>query len=93
MKIHDLDKERSLQTHSLDAFLKLYNQNLPITFPRVTIILLEEFRATHSSFFKMSDLWSLDLHRKKVMDWLLPERSNISLIQPTLVLSIVQHKI
>lgn len=70
MKSPDLDRQRSEKSRSLNDFLKLYNENLPITFPRASIALLEDFRDAHTSLFKSSDVWSLDLHRKKVMDWL-----------------------
>ena len=70
MKGPDPDKERSEKPHTLAEFLTLYNENLPLTFPRVSVALLEEFRSEHASFFKSNDAWSLDLHRKKVMDWL-----------------------
>jgi len=70
MKAPDLDKERSEETHSVAEFLKLYNENLPLTFPRASITLLEEFKKTHADFFKSNTEWSLGLHRKRVMDWL-----------------------
>ena len=70
MKGPDLDRERSEQTHSLAEFLKLYNQDLPATFPRASKALLEEFQSTHAEFFKVSQDWSLNIHRKRVMDWL-----------------------
>lgn len=70
MKAPDLDKERSEKPHTLAEFLKLYNENLPLSFPRVSAVQLAEFRSTHLGFFKPYDVWSLDLHRKKVMDWL-----------------------
>jgi hypothetical protein len=55
---------------TLNEFLKWYNQNMPENFPRATISLLNRFREEHSSLFKRGDSWSLDLHRKKIMDWL-----------------------
>lgn len=70
MKMPDLDKERSEKPRSLTDFLKLYNENLPLTFPRASTALLEEFRSTHPDSFKSYDIWSLDQHRKRVMDWL-----------------------
>jgi len=70
MKARDLDKENSEKPRTLAEFLKLYNENLPSFFPRASTELLVEFRSTHQSFFKSYDAWSLDLHRKKVMDWL-----------------------
>lgn len=68
--MRDLDKERSEQPRTLAEFLKLYNENLPLAFPRASLALLEEFREAHASFFKSKGEWSLELHRKKVMDWL-----------------------
>lgn len=55
---------------SLADFLKSYNKNLPVNFPRSSVALLKKFKATHPLFFKHGDLWSLDEHRKKVIDWL-----------------------
>ena len=54
----------------LVEFLKLYNQTIPAIFPRVNAGLLKKYKDEHASFFKADDLWSIDLHRKKVMDWL-----------------------
>jgi hypothetical protein len=70
MRTRDLDRERSEQTRSVSEFLKLYNESLPLTFPRASTALLEEFRGSHEGLFKLRGVWSLDLHRKKVMDWL-----------------------
>lgn len=69
MKLPDLDRLRCETQCTLADFLKLYNQDLPEAFPRASKALLEEFKETHTSFFK-TDEWSLDVHRKKVMDWL-----------------------
>ena len=43
---------------------------MPATFPRATLSLLNSFRETHTTIFKHGDLWSLDQHRKKLMDWI-----------------------
>jgi uncharacterized membrane-anchored protein YhcB (DUF1043 family) len=51
-------------------FLKSYNQNMPSSFPRASASLLNKFREEHQSLFKHGDMWSLDLHRKKVIEWL-----------------------
>ena len=77
MKSPDLDRMRSEKLLSLEEFLKSYNQDLPATFLRATLPLLREFRETYASLFKNTDQWSLDQHRKKVMDWL-PSRTKIS---------------
>lgn len=51
-------------------FLKSYNQNMPPQFPRASTLLLNKFRAEHTTLFKHGDMWSLDLHRKKLIEWL-----------------------
>lgn len=66
----DLDRARSEQTHTQAIFMELYNENLPVSFPRATPELLTEYKSSHSEFFKTSDRWSLNIHRKKIMDWL-----------------------
>jgi hypothetical protein len=39
-------------------------------FPQATTELLQKFKEGHASFFKHGELWSLDEHRKKIVDWL-----------------------
>ena len=51
-------------------FIVYYNKNIPESFPRVSLALLEKFRAAHPSLFNSADKWSIDKHRKKLMDWL-----------------------
>jgi hypothetical protein len=70
MRSPDLDRERSEKLLSLPAFLKSYNEGLPFEFPRASLPLLREFRKGHATLFKHSDSWSLDQHRKVVMNWL-----------------------
>ena len=70
MRTPDLDRARSEKNRSLAEFLTLYNENLPIAFPRASTALLEEFRTAHKGLFARNSQWSLDQHRKKVMDWL-----------------------
>ncbi|HEY0010337.1 MAG TPA: hypothetical protein VGB97_00285 [Candidatus Paceibacterota bacterium] len=70
MKSPDLDRIRSERPLSLPGFLKIYNDDLPTGFPAATIELLREFKKTHRSFFRLDAKWSLDQHRKRVMDWL-----------------------
>ncbi len=55
---------------SLLDFLDSYNKNIPVGFPRASADLLKKFREGHPSFFKHGELWSLDEHRKKIIDWL-----------------------
>jgi len=55
---------------SLGDFLKSYNKNIPQGFPPATTELLQKFKDGHASFFKHGEMWSLDEHRKKIVDWL-----------------------
>ena len=55
---------------SLADFLKSYNQNMPASFPRVSVAMLKKFKDEHPLLFKHGDSWSLDEHRKKIIDWL-----------------------
>ena len=55
---------------SMSEFLGSYNKNMPEGFPRATTSLLKKFQAAHPTLFKRGDMWSLDQHRKKLMDWL-----------------------
>lgn len=77
MRLPDLDKIRSEKSLSFADFMKSYNEGLPSQFPRASLALLREFRKLHSTLFKDGNSWSLDQHRKKVMDWLI-SRTRVS---------------
>ena len=77
MRLPDLDRERSERSLSLPEFLKSYNEGLPSTFPRASLPLLREFKEAHVALFKRGDDWSLDQHRKVVMNWL-PARCKVT---------------
>jgi len=79
MRLPDLDRERSEKSLSLPEFLKSYNEGLPATFPRASLALLREFKENHATLFKRGDAWSLDQHRKVVMNWL-PARCKVATI-------------
>ncbi len=51
-------------------FLQSYNSNIPEAFPHVSLALLKKFKSAHESLFKRGDFWSLDAHRKKMIEWL-----------------------
>ncbi len=70
MQRRDLDRERSERKLTLPVFLETYNEGLPEGFPRASIAFLEKFKAVFPALFKKDGSWSLDQHRKKVMDWL-----------------------
>ncbi|OHA01501.1 MAG: hypothetical protein A3C12_01870 [Candidatus Sungbacteria bacterium RIFCSPHIGHO2_02_FULL_49_20] len=55
---------------SLSDFLESYNKNMPADFPRASVALLNKFKDTHSTLFRHGDLWSVDLHRKRLIDWM-----------------------
>lgn len=63
---------------SLLVFMESYNKTTPASFPRVSAKILKKFQTSHPSFFKHSDEWSIDKHRKKLMDWLfLPNSADL----------------
>ena len=64
------EEQERLEQITLPDFLASYNKNMPLHFPRVTARLLQKFKDGHSALFKHGDLWSLEAHRKKIMDWL-----------------------
>ncbi|HEX8591553.1 MAG TPA: hypothetical protein VF696_02290 [Candidatus Paceibacterota bacterium] len=70
MKLPDLDRLRCERPLTLPKFLNTYNEDLPTGFPPATAELLREFKKTHEPLFKGGSVWSLDQHRKRVMDWL-----------------------
>lgn len=69
-----LGKTPDPKTHeipiSLRDFLDSFNKNMPAEFPQITEEQLLEFKRDHASLFKNGNLWSLDLHRKRIIDWL-----------------------
>ena len=77
MKKYSEEAQISEMQVSLADFLKSYNKNMPESFPRATTALLRKFKAANESLFKNGDMWSLDLHRKKIIDWL-PMNSKLS---------------
>jgi len=70
MKGPDLDRERSERKLSFSQFLATYNEELPSAFPRASAPSLKAFSKSHPELFRNGSTWSLDQHRKRVMDWL-----------------------
>ena len=70
MKGPDLDRQRSELRVTRAEFISAYNDKLPTGFPRVSKEVLEVYRGRYPGQFKEDGLWSLDQHRKRVMDWL-----------------------
>ena len=51
-------------------FLESYNKNMPEGYPHVSLAILEKFKEMHLSLFKANGAWSLDQHRKRMIEWL-----------------------
>lgn len=51
-------------------FLESYNRNMPEGYPRVSSAILKRFKEAHGSLFKGKGEWSLDQHRKRMIEWL-----------------------
>lgn len=58
----------------LSAFRESYNKTIPSHFSPVTVEKLKEFQASCPSLFRSKDEWSIDKHRKRLMDWLAAHR-------------------
>lgn len=55
-------------------FIQYYNQHIPEAFPRVSEKILEQFRSAYPALFNGKDEWTIDKHRKKLVDWLASRR-------------------
>ena len=64
------DQEANFIESFSPDFIEYYNENIPVGFPKASLKALEEFKATHPALFKESNKWTIDKHRKKLMDWL-----------------------
>jgi hypothetical protein len=53
-----------------DEFLESFNKNMPESYPRASLSILKRFKEAHASLFKTGGTWSLDQHRKRLIDWL-----------------------
>jgi len=74
-KKRDADLELSQEMTTPVIFLTSYNQGIPPSFPQATLADLRQFEVAHPGLFKVSGYWSLEKHRKRLMDWL-PQRSH-----------------
>ena len=55
---------------TLAQFLESYNQNIPASFPHASVPILKKFQTTYPALFNHGGMWSIALHRKRVIDWL-----------------------
>ena len=65
--VHGIDCDK---TYLLSIFLESYNQSIPVSFPRASVKTLKQFQVVHPVLFKHGEEWSIDRHRKRLMDWL-----------------------
>lgn len=70
MRNNSLEPKLNEISLSLSEFLKSFNQNMPANFPQVSEEQLLMFKKEHEILFRKCNSWSLDHHRKKVIDWL-----------------------
>ena len=67
-------KDKNLELNQIKtpllAFMESYNKSIPVSFPHVSVKILKNFQALHPILFKHSTEWSIDKHRKRLMDWL-----------------------
>ena len=62
---------------TLEEFMNYYNDNTPVAMPRATKDALKEFQTSHATLFDEGGLWTIDKHRRRVMDWLSSYHANI----------------
>ena len=62
--------EKNLLITSPVEFIENYNKSIPQSFPRATNETIQKFQIAHPALFKKADQWSIDRHRKRLMDWL-----------------------
>ncbi|MBI2023447.1 hypothetical protein HYT01_02710 [Candidatus Giovannonibacteria bacterium] len=70
MKRKDPVLELNMTYTTLVVFLEAYNKSIPVGFPAASVKTLKAFQTIYPSLFKHGDSWSIERHRKKVMDWL-----------------------
>ncbi len=63
-------QEVNLVETPLEVFVDYYNKNIPASFPKATKEALEQFQETHPGLFDDNKMWTIDKHRRRLMDWL-----------------------
>ena len=64
------EQEKNFVETTLGAFVEYYNQNIPESFPQATEAALLQFQETHAVLFDDKKTWTIDKHRRRLMDWL-----------------------
>lgn len=54
----------------VSVFLEYYNKNIPESYPHATLQALRAFQVAYPALFHNNEEWSIDKHRKRLMDWL-----------------------
>ena len=75
MKQKNKELELNRLVTALPVFMESYNHSIPAGFPHASVEELKEFQVTHPLLFKHGDEWSIDKHRKRLMDWLASHRA------------------
>ena len=65
----NLELEQNQVEITLAMFLEFYNNNIPKGFPRASVQSLKTFQDAHATLFKKNGMWSVDKHRKRLIDW------------------------
>ena len=59
------------ETHDLmDKFIEEYNLLFNIPNHKITRNICEQYRNEHPNEFKITAEWSIEKHRKRLMDWM-----------------------
>ncbi|MFC1594953.1 hypothetical protein ACFL3E_00815 [Patescibacteria group bacterium] len=69
MKYKNDELEKNLLSTSSAVFMENYNKTIPKSFPKATSEVLKQFQIDCPNLFKKKDIWSIDKHRKRFMDW------------------------
>jgi hypothetical protein len=67
---HKEEQLANLVGFSLPLFLEYYNKNIPASFPKASVKALVKFKATYPGLFRENAEWTIDKHRKRLMDWM-----------------------
>jgi hypothetical protein len=71
----NIEPDLNFAEKSLSVFVQYYNQNIPSQFPRASVEALETFKEAHPELFKDGPEWTIDKHRKRLMDWMTSRRA------------------
>ncbi len=70
MRRKNIEHEINQIVVSVSVFMESYNKSIPKGFPEASLENLEKFYKANPVLFKSGRKWSIDKHRKRVMDWL-----------------------